>query len=177
MAHVTLTNDLPGIQGLLASFPASGKPLSQLAEVLLRGESPLSPAERELIAAHVSAVNDCQFCCQSHAAAASAMLGRPVASAKGAALETKNLDLSKKLQSLLDIAGAVAAGGKQVSAALVAQAREAGASEREIHDAVLVAAAFCRYNRYVDGLATWCPEAREDYVAVGEMLAQRGYLR
>ncbi len=66
--------------------------------------------------------------------------------------------------------------GKHVTASHIEKAKEEGATDKEIHDAVvLIAAAFCMFNRYVDGLATWAPEADEAYTEMGEMLAQRGY--
>jgi hypothetical protein len=63
-----------------------------------------------------------------------------------------------------------------VTAEDVANAREAGATDLEIHDTVLIAAAFCMYNRYVDGLATWQPEDPAMYAKMGEHLATHGYI-
>ena len=54
-------------------------------------------------------------------------------------------------------------------------ARAAGATDVEIHDTVLIAAAFCMYNRYVDGLATFAPEAREAYDQMAETIVASGY--
>jgi alkylhydroperoxidase family enzyme len=65
--------------------------------------------------------------------------------------------------------------GSAVTSEDVARAREQGAGDREIHDTVLIAAAFCMYNRYVDGLATWAPEDAAAYEAMGERLAKEGY--
>jgi hypothetical protein len=50
-----------------------------------------------------------------------------------------------------------------------------GATDLEIHDTVLIAAAFCMYNRYVDGLATSAPRDPEFYIATGARLAEEGY--
>jgi alkylhydroperoxidase/carboxymuconolactone decarboxylase family protein YurZ len=66
-------------------------------------------------------------------------------------------------------------GGKQVSRSAVEAARQQGATDREIHDTVLIAAAFCMYNRYVDGLATWQPRDESMYAQMGEHLAREGY--
>jgi alkylhydroperoxidase family enzyme len=68
-----------------------------------------------------------------------------------------NADVSPKLKALLNIAGKVQEGGKRVTAEDVAAARVQGATDREIHDTVLIAAMFCMCNRYVDGLGTWAP--------------------
>jgi alkylhydroperoxidase/carboxymuconolactone decarboxylase family protein YurZ len=84
--------------------------------------------------------------------------------------------ISEKLKALLVIAGQVQQGGKKVSEAAVARAREEGATDLEIHDTVLIAAAFCMFNRYVDGLATFAPEeSAEIYRRRGQQLAQQGY--
>jgi hypothetical protein len=85
-------------------------------------------------------------------------------------------DVSDKLKALLTIAGKVQEGGKRVTAEDVAHACELGATDLEIHDTVLIAAAFSMYNRYVDGLATWQPEDPAMYAQMGEHLATHGYL-
>ena len=74
MPHITLNSDEPGIRGLLRFRPETGRPISELAEVLLRGPSTLTRGERELIAAYVSALNHCQYCSSSHSASAAAQL-------------------------------------------------------------------------------------------------------
>jgi uncharacterized peroxidase-related enzyme len=178
MSHIPLTNELPGIQGLLSQFTDTAKPLTELAQTLLRNrDSSLTPGERELIAAHVSSLNDCHFCFHSHAATASALLDVQVAAGDSAGVAWEKLKVSPKMRALLEIAGAVQRSGREVTPTMVAHARTAGASDKEIHDAVLIAAAFCMYNRYVDGLGTWRPERREDYVPMGKMLAEQGYVR
>ena len=53
--------------------------------------------------------------------------------------------------------------------------KELGATDREIHDTVLIAAAFCMFNRYVDGLNTWAPQDRQLYVERAKMRADDGY--
>jgi hypothetical protein len=58
----------------------------------------------------------------------------------------------------------------------VEAARTKGATDRDIHDTVLIAAAFCMFNRYVDGLATWQPDDPEMYKQMGKRLATTGYL-
>jgi uncharacterized peroxidase-related enzyme len=173
-----LTNDLPGIQALLVQFSDTAEPLTKLAQTLLRDrESSLTPGERELIAAHVSSLNECRFCFHSHAAAAAALLGVRVAAADRAAVAWDEVTVSPKMRALLEIAGAVQRSGRDVTRTMIQSAKVAGATDKEIHDTVLIAAAFCMYNRYVDGLGTWSPERREDYVPMGKMLAEQGYVR
>jgi uncharacterized peroxidase-related enzyme len=175
MAHIQLPEGMPGIVGALAFRPETAKPLLELAEVLLRGPNTLTSAERELIAAHVSHRNECTFCQLSHSAAAAAHLDGNYDLVEQTKLHPEEANISAKLKALLRIAGKVQQGGKLVGEADVAHAREQGASDKEIHDAVLIAAAFCMYNRYVDGLATWTPRDAVVYEEIGERLAREGY--
>jgi len=177
MAHIQLPEGLPGIVGPLAFSPATAKPLLELAETLLRGPNTLTSAEREMIAAHVSYRNDCDFCQLSHSAAAAAHLLGNYDLVEQIKISPETAAVSDKLKALLAIASKVQLGGKQVTTEDVARARQFGATDKEIHDTVLIAAAFCMYNRYVDGLATWAPSDREAYRAMGEQLAHEGYVR
>ncbi len=173
MAHIELGNDYPGIRGLLAYRPETAGPLSDLCEVLLRGENSLSRGERELIAAHVSRLNECDYCSNAHGAYAAAQLpggAAQVEQAIGGAPGAPD-----KLRSLLDIAGLVQAGGRMVAEEAIAKARAAGASDVEIHDTVLIAAAFCMYNRYVDGLGAVGPEDPRQYAANADRIVRFGY--
>ena len=177
MAHIRLPEGLPGILGPMAFSPATAKPLNELAEVLLRGANSLAPGEREMIASYVSSQNDCFFCHTVHGAAAAHHLGGNEALVKQVKLDFEGAAISDKLKTLLNIAGKVQKGGKNVTAEDIARAREKGATDKEIHDTVLIAAAFCMYNRYVDGLATWAPADPELYRERGKYLAEEGYVR
>lgn len=176
MPHIALPEGLPGILGPMAFSPETSKPMNELAEVLLRGPNTLTSAERELIAAYTSAQNDCWFCQSSHGAAASHHLGGADDLVAAVKVDPESAGVSPKLRALLAIAGKIARSGKDVTEADVERARSEGATDREIHDAVLIAAAFCMYNRYVDGLATWQPSEPEDYVDAGRRLAEEGYV-
>jgi uncharacterized peroxidase-related enzyme len=176
MPHISLPEGLPGITAGFAFRPDTAKPMRELAEVLLRGPSTLTSGERELIATYVSSQNDCYFCQTSHGAAAAAHLGADFGLVDSVKKDYLNAGISAKLKALLKIAGQVQQGGKKVTAEAVASARELGATDLEIHDTVLIAAAFCMYNRYVDGLATWQPRDPGIYVEMGEHLANRGYM-
>lgn len=174
MAHIDLPPGLPGIRGPLAFRPETARPLTELANVLLHGPSTLTPAEREMIAAHVSARNECAYCRDSHAAIAEAHCGDE-ALVKSVTFEGERAPVSPKLQALLAIAARVQQGGKSVRDEDVARARREGASDLEIHDTVLIAAAFCMYNRYVDGLATWTPTDPASYRERAAAVARDGY--
>ena len=175
MPHIALNSDEPGIRGLLRFRPETARPLSELAEVLLRGPSTLTRGERELIAAYVSALNDCRYCSSSHSASAAAQLPDGMALVEEVCVDADAAQVSAKLKALLAIAAAVQHSGLSVTAEQVAAARAAEATDLEIHDTVLIAAAFCMYNRYVDGLATSVPRDPEAYLAMGARLAEQGY--
>jgi uncharacterized peroxidase-related enzyme len=177
MAHIKLPEGLPGIVGPLAFSPDTAKPLLELAETLLRGPNTLTSAEREMIAAHVSYRNECDFCQLSHSAAAAAHLKGNYDLVEQIKVDPEHAAVSDKLKALLAIAGKVQQGGKQVTTEDIARARQQGATDKEIHDTVLIAAAFSMYNRYVDGLATFQPLDRDAYRDMGERLAHEGYMR
>jgi len=176
MPHISLPEGIPGISSGFAFRPETAKPMRELAHVLLHEPSTLSPADRELIATYVSSQNECFFCQTSHGAAAAAHLGEKAGTVEDVKHDFMHAAVSDKLKALLVIAGQVQQGGKHVSTESVQKARELGATDLEIHDTVLIAAAFCMYNRYVDGLATWQPRDPAMYVSMGEHLAAHGYI-
>jgi uncharacterized peroxidase-related enzyme len=175
MAHIDLPEGLPGIVGPMTAYPDSGKALNALADVLLRGPSPLAPAERELIATWVSKRNQCTFCTNTHAAVAREHYGDACGIVDRVLEDGTAAPLDDKMRALLAIADRVREDGRLVSDGDVARARAAGADDRMIHDTVLIAAAFCMFNRYVDGLGTWAPTEPETYAQIGRMLAETGY--
>ncbi len=176
MPHIALRDDLPGISAGFAFRPETAKPMRELAHILLHEPNSLTPGERELIATYVSSQNDCYFCQTSHGAAAACHLDNAeiVKRVKGDFL---NASIPSKLKALLAIAGKVQRGGKNVTPEDIAEARKHGASDLEIHDTVLIAAAFCMYNRYVDGLDTWQPQDDAMYAEMGRHLAEHGYTK
>jgi uncharacterized peroxidase-related enzyme len=175
MPHIDLSNDLPGIVGLMAFRPETARPLSALAETLLRGDNSLTRGEREAIAAYVSSLNECRFCELSHSAFAAAQLAGGYEVVDSIKRHPREAPVSPRLHALLDIAASVQRSGRAVTTAEIEAARAAGATDVEIHDTVLIAAAFCMYNRYVDGLATWAPDGREAYDEMAENIVARGY--
>lgn len=178
MAHIDLGVDehqFPGIIGPMRFRPETAKPLNELVEVLLRGEHSMPPGERELIAAYVSRRNECTFCCASHSAFAAAQLDTGHALVDQVLADLDTAPISPKLRALLRIAGAVQVDGRTVTPELIKAARAEGATDVELHDTVLIAAAFCMYNRYVDGLGTFAPEGREAYDQMATQVVQYGY--
>lgn len=177
MAHINLKNDLPGIRGPMAFSPETAKPLNALAEVLLRDDdNTLSRGERELIGAYVSSLNDCFFCQNVHGALAGFYMNCDLEKIEGLTTNFQSAQISEKLRALLLIAASVQKGGKHVTFEQIENAKGAGATDREIHDTVLIAAAFCMLNRYVDGLATWAPSDKQFYINRAPQRAAEGYL-
>ena len=176
MAYINLPKELPGIRGPMAFRPETAKPLNELAEVLLRSENSLTRGERELIATYVSSLNDCFFCQNAHGGIAQHYLQCDMNFIDQVKVDFRSTSISNKLKALLSIAASVQKGGKNVTTEQVEKAKNLGATDLEIHDTVLIAAAFCMFNRYVDGLGTWAPQDREFYVKRGEQRAKEGYL-
>ncbi len=179
MPHIIFADGLHGINGPMTAYPETAIHLNALAQELLRGPSSLTPGEREMIATYTSSENDCFFCTNCHEAAARHLLvqeGNPAAAAfDQIKADCELAPLSEKMKALLAIAGKVQKGGRKVTEEDVARARAAGADDKAIHDTVLIAAAFCMYNRYVDGLSTTASRDDAVYDRMGERLARQGY--
>ena len=176
MPHITLPEGLQGIRGPLAFRPETAKPLNELAEALLHAPNSLPQGDRELIATYVSSLNDCYFCQTVHGSIAAACLDDNEDLIRQVKRDFKSAHISEKLKSLLTIAGKVQKDGKLVTAEDIADARKHGATDVEIHNTVLIAAAFCMYNRYVDGLDTWQPRDEALYRERGKKTAREGYV-
>jgi uncharacterized peroxidase-related enzyme len=176
MAYIDLQNDLPGIRGPMAYSPETGKALNELAEILLHDDNnTLTRGERELIGAYVSSENDCFFCQNVHGAMAQHYFQSDMRLIDDIKKDYRSSFITDKLKSLLAIAGSVQKGGKYVTREQIEHAKSLGATDKEIHDTVLIAAAFCMFNRYVDGLNTWAPQDRQVYVERAKMRAEDGY--
>jgi uncharacterized peroxidase-related enzyme len=175
MAHILLPENHPGIRGLMAFSPKTARYLNQLAEELLRSASTLSPGERELIATYVSYLNECHYCQSIHGAIAQYHLKWEDEQLDAFKENYRQAPISEKMKSLLAIAEKTQQSGKAVTSELIDAAKKQNATDREIHDAVLIAAAFCMFNRYVDGLATSAPSDRRIYKEMAKVRAEEGY--
>ncbi|KAA9349197.1 carboxymuconolactone decarboxylase family protein [Larkinella humicola] len=175
MPHIPLPEHLPGITGLLEYRLDTALPIRELTQILLRGESTLTPGERELIATLVSARNETRFCTAAHTKAADLLLGDDEI-ARAVKQEYETAPVSEKMKALLAIAARAQRSGKDVTPEAVERAKQAGATDREIHDTVLITALFCLYNKYVDGLASVTPTDPAYYQRLGERIVQ-GYKR
>jgi uncharacterized peroxidase-related enzyme len=176
MPHIDLPAGLQGIRGPMAFRPETARPLNELANALLHAPNSLTQGERELIATYTSHLNDCYFCQTVHGAIAAACLNDDEELVKRVKADFMTAEISEKLKSLLVIAAKVQRGGKHVTSADITEARQQGATDMEIHDTVLITAAFCMYNRYVDGLDTWQPQEEALYRERGKKMAREGYV-
>ncbi len=176
MPHIKLSTDFPGIRSLMIFRPQTSTPLNMLAQILLFDENSLSRGERELIATYVSHLNGCVYCESTHGAIAKHHLGNNAELVKNVISDPEHADVSDKLKALLQIAGKVQQGGKKVTSIEIENAKANGATDIEIHDTVLIAAAFCMYNRYVDGLGTLIPDDPAVYDKIGKQRSAEGYM-
>jgi uncharacterized peroxidase-related enzyme len=178
MPHIKLPENEFGIVSLMKAYPETAKPLNELAERLLSRETPTySKAERETVASYVSYLNQCVFCSESHAAAADHHWKHPGLS-KAVWEAPQAAPISDRLRAHLQIAAKVQKQAGSVTSDDVRRALELGATESDVHDTVLIAAAFCMYNRYVDGLATVAPpRGHQGYIEAGRRLAEAGYVK
>ena len=175
MPHINVDENLPGIRSLMAFSPQTAEPMGKLANLMLRTNEGLSMAEREMIAAYVSYLNDCFYCQQSHGAIAVCYLNGNKDLVEQVKKDFQQADISDKLKALLSIAGSVQKGGKHVTEEQIKKAKEEGATDKDIHDTVLITALFCMFNRYVDGLAANTPTDLSSYPLRAKQIAEHGY--
>jgi uncharacterized peroxidase-related enzyme len=174
--------DVPGILAAMRLTPALETHLRGLADALLVADFPgstISRAERELMATAVSAGNDCFYCMDSHGAFASELLDRGGAAGVDPLVEGIKLGtsdgLSPKIAALVEIARGVQRNPRAVARSEVQRALDAGASDADTQLAVLIAAAFCMYNRMVDGFRAPTPASAEAYRERAGQIADHGY--
>ncbi len=176
MPYIDTKNNIPGIRSLMNFRPETGKVLNQFAQVLLADDASLSKRDRELIAAFVSSGNECTFCMTTHASIAAHHKEGSPELISAVCRDFESAAVSDKLKSLLRIADKVRVSGREVSQQDIDDAKQQGASDLDIHDTVLIAAAFSMFNRYVDGLGATTPDDPAFYEAVGKQRAEEGYM-
>jgi len=175
MSYIKLKENLPGIVGLIYYKVSTGKALCHFTQAGLRGPSPLSVMERELIAAYVSSLNECNFCVNAHGAVVNELTKDDGNTVTCAINNIETPKVSAKMRALLNIAGKVQKSGRAVTEQDIQAARNQGATDEEIHDTVYIAASFCFFNRYVDGLGTIPLKSPKDYIEPAQSLLKFGY--
>jgi uncharacterized peroxidase-related enzyme len=174
--------DVPGILAAIRLTPGLGIHLRGLADELLVNDFPgatLERAEREMLATAVSAANDCFYCMDSHGAFANALLERSETLELAPLVDEIKLGSSEgfddKMRALLEIARTVRRAPRELTAADVAVARAAGATDADVQLAVLIAAAFSMYNRMVEGFRARTLPSPDAYAARATEIAAHGY--
>lgn len=175
MPHIKVDENLPGIRSLMAFSPETAAPMGELANLLLRTNEGLTMVERELIATYTSCLNNCFYCEHSHGAIVTCYLNGNDQLVNQVLEDPDKAPISDKMKALLSIAGSAQESGKYVTAAQVEAAKNAGATDKDIHDTVLITAAFCMFNRYVDGLASNTPSDLSSYPLRARQIAEKGY--
>jgi uncharacterized peroxidase-related enzyme len=174
--------DAPGILTALRLTPGLGIHLRGLADELLVNDFPgatIQRGEREMLATAVSAANDCFYCMDSHGAFASAVLERSGATELVPLVDAIKLGSSDgfddKMRALLHIARTVQREPRDLTAADVAAAHAAGATDADVQLAVLIASAFSMYNRMVEGFRARTPPTADAYRSRAAEIAEHGY--
>lgn len=175
MAYIPLDKQLTGMRALLAFRPEIASPLLELMQVIMRSNDGLSIGEREMIATYVSALNDCYNCHHIHGEIAQCFFEDRPNLLEQIKKDYSAAPISERLKSLLTIAGNVQKGGKWVDSEQINAAKALGVSDLEIHDAVLIAAMFCFFNRYIDGLGIVSNDTPETFKFRAKIMAEQGY--
>ena len=162
----------PVMRDLYKSQPASCKPLGELTEVAMRGPSPFTQGQRELIAAYVSGLNACNYCHATHSGVAAAFGVEP--ELFNALLTDIDLaPVEDRMKPILRYARKLTLSPARMSEADAAALYEAGWGDDALYSTVLVVALFNFYNRLVDGVGLALPEG---YVAeAAKRLSTQGY--
>lgn len=174
MAFIPLDGSKPGMRSLLAYYPAIAKPLTGLMKLLMRSESGVDKSESELIATYVSGLNHCKACEDIHGTVAYHLNERNEQTLRELK-DNQPVSVSARLKSLLELAANVQESGLNVSSNLIEKLKSNGCSDREIHDAVLITALFCMFNRYIDGLGIKSNDTLFSLNERGKHIAEYGY--
>ena len=162
----------PVMRDLYRAYPATCKPLGEFTEAAMRGPSPFTQGQRELIAAYVSGLNACAYCHGTHVAVAAACGVAPdLIKALLADIETAPIEA--RMKPILSYARKLTLNPARITAADAASVYDAGWNNDALYSTVLVAALFNFYNRLADGVGLALPEG---YPAEsGKRLSTQGY--
>ena len=150
MAFFSNLDDRSDITDLLLTDQRRFAPMDKFTQRLLRGPSPLTVAEREMIGAFVSGLNQCQYCHGIHKEVAKNFGVNPVVLDQA----IHNLDeaeLSEKMKSLLRFVRKLTLHPSMMNSDDAQLVFDAGWQERALHDAICICGLFSFYNRLLDG--------------------------
>lgn len=172
MTYLPSLPDDAKLLDVFRAYPDTARPLLDYHERLMRGPSPLTVAERELVAAYVSGLNGCDYCYGVHETTARSF---------GVAPETltdllgglDTAQVADRIRVLLRYVGRLTMTPARVSPSDAQAVLEAGWTEQALHDAVAVCALFNFMNRFVNGLGITADQSYFDLS--GQRLAGGGY--
>lgn len=161
-----------GVREALCLNEEAGRLLTAYHQLLLRGESPLTVAERELVAAYVSGLNQCRYCYETHRETAE-NFGVSEGLIASLVADPELEDAPERLRPLLRYARKLTLDQTGMEPEDAEAVREAGWDERALHDLILVAAMFNFMNRFVHGHGIHA--GPQQWKASGRFLFERGY--
>ncbi len=172
MSYLRLLEADAGLLQIFQAFPETARRLLEYHDVLLRGDSPFSPAERELIAAFVSGLNNCEYCRAVHSQTAVAL---GIDAETIAHIFSNSLDehVDLRMQPVLTFVRKLTLSAGKITAADVDPLFAAGWNDRAVHDASAICGLFNLMNRLVNGLGVKAPEGYVKLAA--QRLADDGY--
>jgi uncharacterized peroxidase-related enzyme len=161
-----------GVRHILELNKPVGRALIELHQRLLRGDSPLSSAQHELIAAYVSGLNECQYCFGVHSQTAAAF-GVPEDDLRKMLFDLDDARVEPRMRPLLEYARRLTVSPHQIVQADADAVFAAGWSERALHDAILTTCLFNFMNRLLEGHG--CKGNSQIFRDRGAALAESGY--
>lgn len=173
MAKFPSMGEGANVINIMKMNPGFQIPFIESHEVLMRGESPLSVGQRELIATYVSGLNECSYCYGVHSQA-TVGYGYDEAGIEALFDGIEGADIDPRMKPLLAYAGKLTLKPASVTDADAQAVYDAGWDERALHDAVLVTALFNFMNRLLEGHGVHGNPAM--YKERGALLRQYGYL-
>jgi uncharacterized peroxidase-related enzyme len=170
MSYLRSLKPEAGLLQIFQAFPQAARLLIEYHQVLLRGESPFSAAERELIAAYVSGLNNCKYCRGVHSQTAVA-LGIRAEVMENVTANAASADVHLRMRPVLAFACKLTLSPGDITAADAELVFAAGWGDRTLHDAVAIWGLYNLMNRLVNGLGA---EASEDYIRMAAERVARG---
>ncbi|MFC5064261.1 carboxymuconolactone decarboxylase family protein [Actinomycetospora atypica] len=150
MSHLPSLPPETTLLDVFRAHPGPVGPLLELHERVMRAESPLTPGQRELIAAYVSGLNGCGYCHGVHTATAEAF-GVPAELLPAALADLDSAPVEGRMRPLLHYVRVLTLTPSRVAEDDAEAVYAAGWDERALHDAIAVCALFNYMNRVVEG--------------------------
>jgi uncharacterized peroxidase-related enzyme len=150
----------------------AGRPLIEFHEALLRGDSPFTVAQREMMAAYVSGINACEYCYGAHTAS-SKQFGVSEQLIVDLVANVDATEIEPEIKPVLQYLRKLTLTPTQLTQADADAVLDAGWDERALYDAVLVGCLYNFMNRYTDGLGL--SVVPEQFDAEGKMIKEMSY--